>query len=203
MFTWLTWICEDQRTTGSLQYVFHLWHYPCARLHAYCVEIECGWWTTNWNWLRRKQSWNNGKIHRKFPGGDEDTKRNSSPDSVSLPGSEQDIFEIKVRSLTDKPTYSVTEQIRCRGLLLINGFNNKFLPEYFTKHLQVRKSLTKDGWNKAELWRSNNGLHNVYWLQSINREISYKILTKSVMGHSIPTALFFKLVVPCIKIHIE
>ena len=44
-------------------------------------------------------------MYRKFPGGDEDTKQNSSPDSVSRPGSEQDIFETQVRSLTDKPTY--------------------------------------------------------------------------------------------------
>jgi hypothetical protein len=97
-----------KRTTGSLQYVFHLWHYPCARLHAYCVERECGWWTMNWNWFSRKQSWKNRKMYRKFPGGVEDTKQNSSPDSVSRPGSEPDIFEIQLISLTDKSTYSVT-----------------------------------------------------------------------------------------------
>jgi len=86
-----------------------------------CVERECGWWTMNWNWLTRKQSWNNWKMSRKFPGGVEDTKQNSSPDRLSRHGSEQDIFEIQVISLTDNSTYSVTEQIRCFGLLLIKN----------------------------------------------------------------------------------
>lgn len=79
-------------------------------------------------------------MYRKFPGGVEDTKQNSSPDRLSRPGSEQDIFEIQVISLTDKSTSSVTEQIRCLGLLLINRFNNKFLLVFVIKHLQVRRS---------------------------------------------------------------
>ena len=86
---------------------------------------------------------------RKFPGGVENTKQNSSPDSVSRPGCELDISEIQVISLNDKSNYSVTEQVRCLGLLFITGFNNKFLPEFVIKYGGADKSLARPGMKQA------------------------------------------------------